>query len=221
MTVQRELVRKLLGQMEPFEGAVDLSRADAQGWGSDHPYLTRAIDELRPSLIVEVGVWKGGSVMTMANRLRELGLDGAVIAIDTWLGAYEHWLTGDWLSHLAFERGYPTIFQTFRANIVAANLQDYVVPMPLDSINAGHVLRHHGMQADVIHIDGAHDYQAVLADLQQWWSLLRPGGVLIGDDYHPSGPVWPGVRQAFNEFFQTDALENSGGKCWISKAADQ
>ena len=34
---------------------------DLQGWNSQHPYLAEAIREKRPSVIVEIGVWKGGS----------------------------------------------------------------------------------------------------------------------------------------------------------------
>jgi hypothetical protein len=39
-----------------------------------------------------------------------------------------------------------------------------------------------------------------MADLQAWWPLVRPGGILIGDDYNTNG-VWPEVREAFDEFF--------------------
>ena len=48
---------------------------------------------MRPRIVVEVGVFKGVSVMFMGRRIRELGLDCAIIAIDTWLGSAEH-MTG-------------------------------------------------------------------------------------------------------------------------------
>lgn len=216
---RRELLDKLYQGQEPFADEVSLDRVDPQGWASDHPYLTRAVDEVRPNVVVEVGVWKGGSVATLARRMKELQLDGAVIAVDTWLGAFDHWLSAEWFSHLRFERGYPTIYQTFRANMVSEGVEGYVLPMPLDSVNAGHVLRHNGVFADIVHIDGAHDYQSVMADLSQWWTILRPGGILIGDDYHASGPTWPEVRRAFQDFFKTDQIENINGKCYIRRGA--
>ncbi|MBV8523326.1 MAG: class I SAM-dependent methyltransferase, partial [Acetobacteraceae bacterium] len=56
------------------------------------------------------------------------------------------------------------------------------------------------VKVDLVHLDGGHDYRSVMADLQAWWPLVRPGGILIGDDYNTNG-VWPEVRQAFDEFF--------------------
>jgi hypothetical protein len=38
---------------------------DLQGWNSQHPYLRECIQSLRPQVIVEVGVWKGGSTVFM------------------------------------------------------------------------------------------------------------------------------------------------------------
>jgi len=37
---------------------------------------------------------------------------------------------------------------------------------------------------DLIFIDGNHEFDFVLRDLQIYWKLLRPGGLLLGDDFH-------------------------------------
>jgi predicted O-methyltransferase YrrM len=215
--IRNEVVRKLWGDHEPFNSSSDEDRVDMQGWASQNPLLTRAIDELKPAIVAEIGAWKGGSTITMAKRLRALSIDGVVIAIDTWLGSWEHWIQPEWFPSLRFENGYPTLFQTFRANIAKEELSDYVVPLPMDSTNAATLLQHKELRLDALHIDGGHDYQAVIGDLRMWWPLLRTGGVLIGDDYHPDARMWPGVCQAFHEFFKTDKLENFEGKCWIRK----
>jgi predicted O-methyltransferase YrrM len=39
------------------------------------------------------------------------------------------------------------------------------------------------MQFDVVFIDGCHEPSAVLSDACQSWTLLKPGGILILDDY--------------------------------------
>lgn len=36
---------------------------------------------------------------------------------------------------------------------------------------------------DFIYVDARHDYKGVLEDLQRWWPLLKPGGILAGHDY--------------------------------------
>jgi glycosyltransferase involved in cell wall biosynthesis len=219
--VRKNIVEQIWKGKDPFaDKSVFQGRVDFQGWASDNPLLTRAINEVRPSVVVEIGVWKGGSVMTMAAAMKELGLDGAVIAIDTWLGAWDHWIQPEWFDHLSVEAGYPSLYKTFAANICERNLENYVVPLPLDSINAAVVMRHYAIRPDVLHIDGGHDFDAVMADLRSWWPLLNPGGVLIGDDYHPSGETWPTVRQAFHEFFKTEFIANLGGKCYIRKEGE-
>jgi hypothetical protein len=216
MSKRAELIDRIWGGIDPLVSSRPLS-PDFQGWASDHPYLVRAIEEVRPSVVVEIGVWKGGSVMTMADHMKALSLDGVVIAVDTWLGAWDHWIQPQWFSHLKFENGYPSIYHTFASNIISRQLQGYVVPLPLDSLNAVKVCAHHGLTVDVLHVDGGHDFAAVTADLAAWWPMLRDGGVLIGDDYHSEGDVWPEVREAFQAFFNTKDIEATGGKCYIRK----
>ena len=219
MTGKRsQMIEAIWWGRDPLAGAADPTRVDQQGWQSDNPYLTQAIDQVMPAVVVEVGVWKGASVITMGRRMRELGLDGVIIAVDTWLGAWDHWMQAQWFDHLRFEGGYPTLFKTFASNIAHERLNDYVLPLPLDSVNAATVLKSKGVVVDVVHIDGGHDFDAVTSDLNQWWPLLRQGGILIGDDYHPNGDMWPEVRRAFNAFFNAETIENSGGKCLIHKA---
>lgn len=37
--------------------------------------------------------------------------------------------------------------------------------------------------ADLVFIDGAHDYRSVMADILAWKPKVRPGGVLAGHDF--------------------------------------
>ena len=140
-----ELIDKLWLGEDPFRGfPTKAYQVDHHGWNSLHRYLGRAVDEVKPKLIVEIGVWKGGSVLTLAGRVRELGLDAVVIAIDTWLGSSENWNDPTMRPELGIEGGYPKLYYKFVANVFDRGLQDYVVPLPLDSVNAFEVLRHHG-----------------------------------------------------------------------------
>ena len=220
--VRGELIGKLWHGIDPFDGfPADAAVADLQGWASQHRYLSEAMDSESPAKVVEIGVWKGASVVTMAKRMKELNLDGVVLAVDTWLGAYEHWL-GDFFGDLKLDHGYPTLYKTFAVNMLQQGVADYVLPLPVDSLNASVIAEQIGFRPDVIHVDGGHSYASVMADLHAWWPLIKPGGLYIGDDYFMDGVTWPGVKRATDEFFAdigiTD-IENEGGKCRVRKPA--
>ena len=219
--VRAELIRRIWRGVDPFASFPrDLFAIDMQGWNSIHPYLVEEIEANRPSIIVEIGVWKGGSTITMARKLKELQLDAVVIAVDTWLGSWEHWVQDNWFGWLCTEHGRPQLYSKFMANVLAAGVQDYVVPMPIDSINASIILRQFRFEPDMLHIDGGHDYHSVNSDLTHWWSILRAGGTFIGDDYFPDSFAWADVKRAVDDFLRAHPyaeFRHSDGKCRATK----
>ncbi len=203
------LMATLLGGHNPYAGFnSDRFRPDMQGWNSHHEFLTTTIDLLQPKLVVEVGVWKGGSSIHMAKALKAQPQPGSLISIDTWLGSWEHYEQPSFFPSLLMQNGYPTLFNTFLTNVVESGVSDVIIPLPLDSANAFHVLLRKGIRAQVIHIDAGHDFDAVFSDLRMWWQILEPGGYLIADDYDPEGKVWPSVRDAIDAFLKDTAHDN-------------
>jgi hypothetical protein len=55
---------------------------------------------------------------------------------------------------------------------------------------------------DCIYVDGLHDYQSVVDDVDAWWPILKNGGLFIGDNYggHLDRKGYWGVDRAVNEF---------------------
>jgi hypothetical protein len=212
------IIDRLWRGCDPLRGFPgNLFEYDLQGWNSQHAYLSDTIASLRPSVIVEVGVWKGGSTVFMADAVKKLGLASVVIAVDTWLGSSEHWLT--YFTELSILNGYPALYHKFLSNVVRAGVADYVIPVPIDSLNAAQILSSLGVAPEIIHLDGGHDYESVMADLRAWWPVLAPDGFLLGDDYFTEG-MWPTVRQAFDDFFgplNLVPIENVWGKCRVRK----
>jgi hypothetical protein len=216
---RRRVLDLLWNGADPFDGLPeDLFQFDLQGWNSQHRYLLEAIED-RPSLIVEVGVWKGGSVIFMANELKRLELQSTIIAVDTWLGSSELWV-GPFRGDLGFIGSWPQLYYKFLSNVAHQQANDYVAPFPVDSLNAAVTLADLGLRPDVIHLDAGHRYESVLADLRAWWPVLAPGGVFIGDDYYLDG-TWDDVRLAFDQYFgghRLGPVESEGGKCRIWKS---
>lgn len=76
-----------------------------------------------------------------------------------------------------------------------------------------------GHMYDWIYIDGSHDACDVLADSCMAWLLLKPGGVMIWDDFQ--NDRFPGVRKAVNGFlsFHVDCChgDNCGPQAFVEK----
>jgi cephalosporin hydroxylase len=187
-------LEKLIHQRDPYEG-FDPTRypVDTHGWGGHGAFFRPLVRQLDPQLIIEVGTWKGRSAMTMADELKKLDGGGQILCVDTWLGATEFIGAppGD-SRDVQPINGYPSVYYQFLANVVRANLSKQIVPFPQTSANAERYLRGK-VKAELIYVDGSHEYSDVLDDLISYMNLLSPGGILCGDDYCEH---WDGVVKA-------------------------
>jgi hypothetical protein len=60
---------------------------------------------------------------------------------------------------------------------------------------------------DWVYIDGNHAYEYVQEDLRSWYPKVRPGGLVVGDDYDRPDAWWDdGVTKAVKEFVKTEAV---------------
>jgi len=172
------------------------------------------MDEVRPEIVIEVGIWKGASLLRMHGLARELGLPTQFIAVDTWLGSAEHWLGAKDRARLKLKGGYPDLYRQFAFNIVALEATD-VFALPMTSTAAAAVLDKLGVHADLIYIDAGHEEDDVRADLANYSVLLRSGGVMFGDDYHET---WPGLVRAVEAFADGAGwVLETPGKVWVMR----
>lgn len=178
---------------------------DYQGWNSNSPVFGKLIKETSPKTIIEVGTWKGMSAIEMANACDLLSLDTKIYCVDTWLGALEFW---DELSHtsernLFLKNGYPQVYYQFISNVIHKGHQNRIIPLPQTSLIGARYLKRKGITAELIYIDGSHDWEDVIMDMNSYWDILSPGGVMFGDDYSKcegdcSGDVY--VKKAVDLF---------------------
>jgi hypothetical protein len=213
----REIVADI-GLAEVYDG-FDLSgfTLDLQGWNSSHPYFDAFINELKPAQIIEIGTWKGASAINMARLSRRYRLDPTLFCVDTWLGSNAVlWKDPELRGLLLRKNGLPTLQHQFIANVLLSGLQDTIFPLPMTSICAAELLEMYQVSADLIYIDAGHGEYEVYGDVVNYWKILRPGGVMVGDDYHES---WPGVVRAVTRFAADSGLKvmSSGAKWAIRK----
>ena len=66
----------------------------------------------------------------------------------------------------------------------------------------------HG-RCDFIFIDGDHSYEGVKADTDHALKMLKPGGIIVWDDYHPV--YGPGVMRCLEELARTTPVHQIKG----------
>ncbi len=174
------------------------------------------IMQKKPKLIIEVGSWMGYSADKMATALSNLNDEEAgIICVDTWLGANEFWATGQendgwWNKDLSLSKdffrnnhykkldlkcGYPTVYYNFLSNMYHRGWASKVCPFPQTSHIAARWFKNNKVKADMIYVDGSHEYEDVKIDLASYYALLENDGIMFGDDFW----ITP-VRQAVEEF---------------------
>jgi hypothetical protein len=198
-TLAPEDLMKAIHWTDVYEG-FDFARfpCDLQGWGGDSPAFAELINEVRPSLVIEVGTWKGASAVSMADAAAREGLSTKIVCVDTWLGALEFRMDladTERFGALECRHGYPQVYYRFLANICHRGHHQRIVPFPMDSASAALWFMSHGIKAGLIYIDASHEEEAVYQDLVDYRQLLAPGGKMFGDDWD-----WASVRAAVIAF---------------------
>ena len=209
-----KLIADIHGGVDPFsertlEGIFEYLelKLDLRGWGGHKDVFERVFSEAPATgLHVEVGTWKGRSAAVQGEILWERAQDvadaGALLCVDTWLGAPEFWIDKADVNRfrsLGLIGGWPHVYYQFMFNVTCAGLEDIIVPFPQTSQNAAEVMRrmNWGRAASTIYIDASHEEAEVAADLAAWWPILVDGGVMFGDDYCQR---WNGVMSAVDRF---------------------
>ena len=173
-----------------------------RGWLGDTSVFHRLIEKHRPEVIIEVGTWTGSSAVMMANKVKEMKLNCKIYCVDTWLGVLQMWDDTDHRgihkmpeADLLLKNGYPQIYYQFLSNIVHTNHQDVIIPIPLPANLAAKLLLNKNIKSSLIYIDGSHEEDDVYDDMTNYYKLLNPGGVMIGDDY-----TWQSVKDGVKKF---------------------
>ena len=120
---------------------------------------------LRPATIAEIGTLHAGTSEVLARALWENG-SGLLLTTDPF-GA---------------DRCPPVIASW------PAELQQITEFHPLNSMDFLLMLERRRLTLDLVLIDGNHDYEFALFDLQMAARLLRPGGVIVMDNSDQTGP---------------------------------
>jgi len=146
-----------------------------QGWMERPEIIWLAEQSSKHKVIAEIGSYMGRSTRALADNT-----PGMVYAIDDFTGPRE--------IEIADRDG---IFNKFVENMAGLESR-------LSVIRANHRnLPPLDFYPDFVFIDGAHEYEAVKADIEFWLPRLAPKGMISGHDYGWAA----GVNRAVDEVF--------------------
>lgn len=190
----------------PYE-AIDPASVpdDCKGWGSEDPFLEEIIRTVRPSTVLEIGSWKGGSAIHMARCARREGIATEIICADPHVGSPGLWLANPEAMYTT-PTGECGTYTIMLANIKRAELTDLITPFRATSSVVTSVMRQQGLCADLIYIDGSHDAIDVEADLRHALKVVHPDTVIVCDDY--DHPRLTGVTEAVGQFLRLNSRFN-------------
>jgi len=136
-------------------------------WVGHLPFAAWLIQELSPSVFVELGTHTANSYFAFCQAVVECGLSTKCYAVDTWRGDAHAGEYGD---------------EVFSA-VEAYNHEHYggfsrLLRMRFDEAAA----RFSNGSIELLHIDGLHTYEAVRHDFETWLPRLAPGAVVLLHD---------------------------------------
>lgn len=110
---------------------------------------------------IEIGSYYGLSTRHIASLLPD---QGVLYAVDSW--AY-----------------WPGMYEQFLSNIIRSGLTAKIIPVKQGSEDAIEMFKLLRASYDLIYVDGDHETEGVLRDLELYFPLLSTHGVICGDDW--------------------------------------
>ena len=181
-----------------YRETVDLNDSQKGGW-AQHYYgvLSQVINENNYKRVAEVGIGYG----THAKHVLKTTQVDQLYLIDPMVFYPNDGFANDVMKHEPVVTG--NNFNEF-ADLIRNELSTWQsrftwFRQPSLSISNNQIADE---SLDCVFVDGDHSYGAVLADLSFWWTKVRTGGQLLGDDY------WmPDVQRAVDQFARTNGLK--------------
>jgi len=161
----------------------EVAMKDPAGWCSleKATILASIVLSLRPKIVVELGVWMGGSALPMAIALRRLGA-GQLLAVDAWsteasIAGQDEPAHATWWGTTMGDVGHQHAFETFLQRLRTHGIPPDRCVVRRQRTDVAEV----PAVIDVLHHDANHGPQAV-DDVDRWASAVRVGGMLVIDD---------------------------------------
>jgi predicted O-methyltransferase YrrM len=166
--------------------------------------INRLVINSNSKLCVEIGVFKGSSLMYFAESLLITG--GIVIGIDPYsLENFKNNIPDDNVNDLIYNVLFTeqSILDEIYNNLVGViqdnNLSEQIILIRDTSENYSHNIKIESI--DVLHIDGNHDEDCVSQDILLYLPLVKKGGYVIMDDVN-----WEWVKKSIDSHLKNKCV---------------
>ncbi len=134
--------------------------------------------------VVEVGTFLGGSAEALLEGMPD---DGHLTCIDTFEGTSG---SPTDLNNMRSRDTGQAFDQEFILSYLSGRLQPYHDRVEIIVGESLEMVRDfEPASVDLVFLDGAHDYENILADIRAWLPIVKPDGILCGHDYDRFGEV--------------------------------
>jgi len=153
-----------------------------QGWCSADKALKfiEIINDIKPDLCLEIGVFGGSSLIPQAIALKENG-KGLVYGIDPWcnhsaIEEMENQANKEWWGGLDLNQ----VYLHCKYNIERFGVEDYCKLLKNKSIDVIDLFADNSI--DILHIDGNHCEKLAYEDSVNYFPKVKSGGYIFFDD---------------------------------------
>lgn len=149
------------------------------GWFNYAEMYDLAIENIPENgKFLEIGCFLGKSTHYLCTSLINAGReDVTVYGLDTFRGSTEH----KFLDKITKDGSF---YETTKQNLQYFIGRNQCHLIESRSDNQETIDRFEDKTFDVIMVDGAHEYDAVLEDIQNWWPKVKDGGIMLLDDMY-------------------------------------
>ena len=160
----------------------------------------------------EIGVWLGNtSKQFLQKGIKKLYMidaysvepykDNSEMSYQEYLAKYQH-VTGEF-AEAGFMRYYDRVYKTVKEDFEFVEEVELHRTTSTDWFEEFLAAKGHGNpeMLDWIYIDGDHSFEGCYSDLEYALKVVKPGGLIIGDDYYWPNSKWgkKGVTQAVDK----------------------
>lgn len=177
------------------------------------------LEQAKPLVIMEVGVWKGHTVKGLLRRECKKYIK-EYWAIDKWEEMPPREYDGETLRYgrmgAKSREDWKEMYECVAQLMMWPTFEPLRV-LRMSGDTAATYFKKAKKQFDLIFIDADHYYDAVKHDINLFLPLVKPGGTLSG---HDIGNRHCGVTKAVNEIFGDNYYWRPGSNTWMVKVEE-